>query len=80
MTTDDVREFLNNIPDGDPDCPECGGVGWVKDEGGACGRCEVCMPPSFVATQDGIRQGDADLDCTDIGGRRVRNKPRNENQ
>jgi hypothetical protein len=73
-----TRAFLEKIPPGDPDCPECGGVGWVFDyysddpDDYQVGRCGLCMPPSFVIGPGGIRQGDPELDCEDIGGRRVR--------
>lgn len=80
MTPDDSRRFLANIPAGDSDCPECGGSGWIVDrfsddpDDYQVGRCGLCMPPSFVLTPDGIRQGNRETECENIGGRWVRKR------
>lgn len=71
-----IEDVIRNLP-GDPDCPECGGKGWVVEFAGIpeaeqVGRCGLCMPPSFVLTPEGVRLGDPEIDCKDIGGRRVR--------
>jgi hypothetical protein len=78
LTPEEIAAYMAKIPEGDSDCPECGGSGWIVDhfsddpDDYQVGRCGLCMPPSFVIGPQGIRQGDPDLDCTDIGGRRVR--------
>ncbi|MGA2258469.1 MAG: hypothetical protein ABSG53_27720 [Thermoguttaceae bacterium] len=57
-----IREFLENVPAAEPRCPECDGIGWVEIDG-MCGRCDACMPPSFVVEPNGVfRQGRRDLD------------------
>jgi hypothetical protein len=66
-----VEEFLYGIPYGDPDCPMCGGSGWLQDEeemGGGVERCVECMPPSLVLGPNGsFRQGSREEDCEFIG-------------
>jgi hypothetical protein len=81
VSPEELAAYAASLPKADPDCPECGGSGWVKDfysddpDDYQVGRCGLCMPPAFVLGPRGIRQGDPDLDCTDIGGRRVRKSP-----
>ena len=57
-----ATEFAKGIPTADPNCAECGGVGFAEIDG-TCGSCETCMPPDFVARPNGtLRQGRRDLD------------------
>lgn len=80
-----IEDVIRNLP-GDPDCPECGGKGWVVEFAGIpeaeqVGRCGLCAPPSFVVSINpttghvaSVRPGDPAVDCVDIGGRRVRRR------
>ena len=43
-----VEELVRSLPPADPDCPECGGLGYIDEEGCSLGRCEVCMPPFML--------------------------------